>query len=246
MMISHPIILKCPYCGGLRRIYSIRSGNTIGRTLWSDYKVHLPMLPHVSNVLRCPVCKRYHFYDSSQIVGECRSWGNASWGNLSYWSLKEAMEQLKPVGNDEMMLRMLIHWAYNDLYWKMSELEYYTDDFNTQRPYFIQNALRLISLNPDKPLFCAELYREIGDFDECLKLLSRIKKEDLSAREQGRVVEIKEKAEKQDSMIYAIIVGRNNPTRIPILNDDDTQYIYDPNNDPEEKDLFSLFDDDID
>ena len=128
MIPSKPNILKCPHCGGLRRVRSLVSGNTIGETFWSDGKIDYPMLPSISDVLRCPVCKKFHFYDHSQIVGKCKSRGNASWGNLSYASLKEAMEQLQPTDKEEKKLRMMIHWAYNDLYWNITDMECQTPD----------------------------------------------------------------------------------------------------------------------
>ena len=45
----------------------------ISETYWSDG--YMPdYQPTISPVLRCPVCKKYHFYHRSQIVGECRTY----------------------------------------------------------------------------------------------------------------------------------------------------------------------------
>lgn len=256
MRPSKPNILKCPHCGGLCRVRSIMSGNTIRAILWSDGKVDYPMLPPISKVLRCPVCKKYHFYESSQIVGKCKSWGNASLGKLSYASLKEAMEQLKPTGKEEETLRMMILWAYNDLYWDVTDAERQTKEYLAEREYFIQNTKAIIALNPDKPLFCAELYREIGEFERCIKILYSIKqqkddKTELEICDRRILIRNFEKAKNRilqkallhDSKVYAESHGRDEVTREPVIeeDDDESQYIYDPDNDPEEEDRFGRF-----
>ena len=255
MIPSKPNILRCPHCGGLRRVRSIMSGNTIGEIFWSDGKIDYPMLPSVSKVLRCPVCKKYHFYESSQIVGKCKSWGNASWGKLSYASLKETMEQLKPTGKEEETLRMMIHWAYNDLYWGVIDAERQTKEYLVEREYFIQNTKAIIALNPDKPLFCAELYREIEEFEQCIKTLYSIKqhKDERTGFDiyDGRILirnfekvknRILHKALLHDSKVYAEFHGRDEVTREPVIEgNDESQYIYDPDNDPEEEDWFDRF-----
>ena len=254
MRPSKPNILKCPHCGGLRRVRFLMSGNTIRAILWSDGKVDYPMLPPISKVLRCPVCKKYHFYESSQIVGKCKSWGNASCGKLSYASLKEAMEQLKPTGKDEISLRMMILWAYNDLYWGVTDAERQTKEYLAEREYFIQNAKAIIALYPDQPLFCAELYREIGEFEQCVKILYSIKqqKDEIAELEMGDwkfignlekgVNRILYKTLLHDSKVYAESHGRDEVTREPVIEEDDeSQYIYDPDNDPEEEDRFGRF-----
>lgn len=244
MIPSKPNILKCPHCGGLRRVCSIMSGNTCGKTIWSDHKVDLPMLPHISKVLRCPICKKYHFYESSQIIGKCKSLGNASWGKLSYKSLKEALLELAPTGEQEIMLRKMILWSYNDLYWKMADVECQTKEYLADREYFIQNAKELISLCPENKSLCAELYREIGEFEQCLQYTLDILVKMENPRTAKYLVELQtflQKNDKRDSKVYAVFHNDYELTREPVIEDDETQYIYDPNNDPEEGDFWDKF-----
>ena len=244
MIPSKPNILKCPHCGGLRRVRSIMSGNTCRKTIWSDHKVDLPMLPHISEVLRCPICKKYHFYESSQIVGECKSWGNANWGKLSYASLKEAMEQLKPTGKYEITLRMMILWAYNDLYWDVANEVCQTKEYLAEREYFIQNAKTLMALCPENKSLCAELYREIGEFEQCTQYTIDIIVKMENPRTANYLMELQtflQKADRRDSKVYAVSHGRDEATREPVIEEDDeSQYIYDPDNDPEEEDWFDM------
>ena len=87
MLPAKPNILKCPHCGRLMRISALMSGNTFDMVQWSDTKCVTPMMESVSPVLKCPVCKKYFFYNRDQIVGSCNTWCNSSWGHLSYKSL---------------------------------------------------------------------------------------------------------------------------------------------------------------
>ena len=221
------------------------SGNTCHKTIWSDHKVDLPMLPCISEVLRCPVCKKYHFYESSQIVGKCKSWGNASWGKLSYASLKEAMEQLKPTGKDEISLRKMILWAYNDLYWGVIDAERQTKEYLAEREYFIQNAKALMALCPENKSLCAELYRETGEFEQCTQYTIDIIVKMENPRTANYLMELQtflQKVDRRDSKVYAMFHGRDEVTREPVIEEDDeSQYIYDPDNDPEEEDWFDMF-----
>ena len=245
MIPSKPNILRCPHCGGLRRVRSIMSGNTIRAILWSDGKVDYPMLPHISKVLRCPVCKKYHFYELSQIVGKCKSWGNASWGGLSYTSLKEALLEIAPTGEKEIMLRKMILWAYNDLYWEIADVESPTKEHLAERENFIQNAKALMALCPENKSLCAELYRETGEFEQCTQYIIDIIVKMENPRTADYLMELQtflQKADRRDSKVYAVFHGRDEVTREPVMEEDDeSQYIYDPDNDPEEEDWFDMF-----
>lgn len=171
MLFGKPNILKCPLCGGLRRITGGEVFDCVSEVRWSDG--YMPdYQPSISPVLLCPVCKRYHFYEHSQITGKCRTYRSFGHGYLSYKHLKESLAELAPTGKKEEKLRKMILWAYNDLYWDIADEEKQTDDYLAERKYFVQNAKALIELCRDDTLYCAELLREIGEFEECLNLLT--------------------------------------------------------------------------
>lgn len=174
MIPSTPDILKCPHCGGLSRLSSIMSGNTCGMVQWSDTKRYTPMLPSLSAVQKCPSCEKYFFYERGLIVGNCESYGNSSWGHLSYTSLKDALEQLQPTGDNEIKLRIMILHGYNDHYGGCPGTKLPSDAPANERIYFENNARRLIELMPDNKVFCAELYRELGEFEQSLSILNNI------------------------------------------------------------------------
>ena len=226
MEFDNPLILECPHCGGLRRISCLLSGNDSGMTIWSDQKVDLPSMPSTSPVLRCPICKKYHFYNRSQIVGECRTHYDADFGYLSYESLKEALEQLKPQGKDEETLRMMLLWSYNDLYGQMHNVEILPDELQRERQFFRENALALFRLRPEDTLLHAELLRELGDFDKSITILKKICIEQPSIH----AITIIQKAANKDANVCIIESDKFSETeRFPIK--DDKGYIYSPRKD---------------
>lgn len=201
MILANPYILKCPHCSGLMRVSSIISGNTFGMTQWSDLKSYYPMFRRVSPVLRCSVCERYFLSRDGQIVGKCKLQRKSSWGDLSYKSLKEAFEQIQPSGDDEKELRLMLLHGYNDNYGGCADSELPSDAPIDERKYFEDNAKRLIELIPDNKLFCAEIYRELGEFEKSLELLNGVA---ITANLADFVEQIKSRALQHDSRVFII------------------------------------------
>ena len=201
MIPATPNILKCPHCGGLSRLSSIISGNTCGMVQWSDTKRYTPMLPSISTVQKCPSCEKYFFYERGLIVGTCESYGNSSWGHLSYASLKDALEQLQPTGDKEIKLRIMILHGYNDYYGGCPGTKLPSDAPANERIYFEKNARRLIELMPENKVFCAELYRELGEFEQALAILNNITADGYMAQ---IVEQLKERALMNDSSVFVL------------------------------------------
>lgn len=180
MIPCNPKVLKCPHCGEFKTVDAIISGNTIGKVVWSDMKSYCPMLPRPSYVQRCPSCRKYFFNDKSVQAGYAESECSSSLGELSYLSLKEAFNQLAPAGENEEIMRMMLLWAYNDIYGGCKRVSDCKDVPAEEREYFVNNVNALIAIcqNNDEHLFVAELYREIGEFDKCIAELKAIKDEE--------------------------------------------------------------------
>lgn len=231
MLPAQPNILKCPHCGGLRRISSLMSGNTSGAKQWSDAKREFPMLPNISLVMRCPHCKRYHFYDSKQIVGTCETYGQSSFGNLSYASLKEALTQLRPTGDNELDLRILLVHAYNDLYGGCPGTRNPAEAPAEERLFFERNARRIIELHSDNQLFCAELYREMGEFDKALSILRNISGDDNTLYIAKLMAE---HAMQSDPCVFVLTHDKSDALRH--AQKDDVAYVYTPEKDVEVED----------
>lgn len=200
---------------------ALLSGNDIGMTIWSDQKADLPSLPSISPVLRCPVCKKYHFYHRSQIVGECRTHYNDDFGYLSYESLKEALVELDPKGEKEKELRMMLLWAYNDKYGQMHNVKIFPAELERERKFFRENAIALFRLKPNDYLLHAELFREMGEFENCLAVLDKI----VDNKQSIDYATIRERARSEDSNVFIVELDKFSETeRYPIK--DDKGYIY--------------------
>jgi hypothetical protein len=202
------------------------SGNTFGAKQWSDAKREYPMLPNTSLVMRCPHCKRYHFYDSKQIVGTCETYGQSSFGNLSYASLKEALEQLRPTGDNELSLRIMLVHAYNDLYGGCPGTRNPAEAPAAERQFFVRNARRIIEIHSDNELFCAELYREMGEFDKALSILCSIRGDDVAINIAKLMAE---RAKLCDPCVFVLNQDKSDVLRH--AHTDDTLYIYTPEKD---------------
>lgn len=228
MLPAKPNILKCPHCGGLRRQSALLSRNTFGAKQWSDAKREFPMLSYTSRVMRCPHCQRYHFYNSNHIVGECETYGQSSFGNLSYASLKEALAQLHPTGDNELDLRIMLVHAYNDLYGGCPGTRKPSEAPAEERLFFEQNVRRVIQMHSENRLFCAELYREIGEFDQALAILR-----DISGDDNTRYIAqlMAERAEQCDPCVFVLKQDCSGVLRH--AQNDDPVFVYDPKMDVE-------------
>ena len=165
MLPAHSALLRCPHCGALKEVLQLMSGNTIGATLWSDGKEIAPMLPRVSRIQRCPTCSKYFFYSLDVTSGTSNRYGSQS-GELPLEYLKQALTQLQPTGNDEHILRINILWAFNDRYGDMEQSDIPIEEWE----YHVDNVHHLVQMDIDA-LLRAELFREIGDFEQAIQIL---------------------------------------------------------------------------
>jgi hypothetical protein len=67
--------------------------------------------------------------------------------------------------------------------------------------FFEDNARRLLELIPENRLFCAEIYRELGEFDKSLELLDDIVGDN---RITAIAEQIKECASRRDSSVFIV------------------------------------------
>ena len=94
-------------------------------------------------------------------------------GTLTFQEAKEAYEQLYESSNEKrkFTLRLYILYAFNDEHGRIGlEHSQESDDFK----FFKENCLELIKMKKTIPTLKAELYREIGDFEECISYLDSL------------------------------------------------------------------------
>lgn len=178
MMPGNPQILICPFCGTEKQIMSLISGNTFGAELWSDNKQIAPMLPEISYVQKCPHCGKYYITEKQE-VKYAKDGYSFEKGLLTYPEMKEAFTQLSEEGflneKEEINVRMMLHHAYNDYYYRTEEKKVISEEDKT---LFHENGLWLINNLITDSVMKAEFYREIGEIDTARSILDSITVED--------------------------------------------------------------------
>lgn len=174
MTLGPPYRLTCPKCGGQKLVASIASGNTFGGTLWSDSKHDYRMLPQPSFVQHCPACGHYYFLNDGHPMATEEESFSFDFGNLSFEQTDKAFEELYDEKlEEEYKMQLLFLWLYryNDKYGGR-EGENCSDRCPkpiAERHKAIVNTL--LDHQADNVLLCAELHREMGEFDKCMNWL---------------------------------------------------------------------------
>ena len=233
MLPAYCKLALCPRCGGEKEIVQIMSGNTYGAWLWSDSKQIAPMLPQVSPIQKCPTCGHYYFLknvnkkegdtysdeegwlsfddaieafnelmtDDRRHIEEWKTW---SWfdddkDDENSEAFKTWLQNNKQ--KDLELLTIIIVWAFNDMI--------RNGEVPSQEQYEVFKTM--VSSNLKQPILSnnellkAELYREIGEFDECLVTLEKFNPEDeFLADIRKRIID---KAQEHDDKVFVIIKG---------------------------------------
>lgn len=202
MMPGNPRILICPFCATEKQIMSLISGNTFGTELWSDNKQIAPMLPEISYVQKCPHCGKYYI-TGRQEVKYAKDGYSFEKGLLTYPEMKEAFTQLSEEGflneKEEINVRMMLHHAYNDYYYRTDEKKVISEEDKT---LFHENGLWLINNLITDSVMKAEFYREIGEIDTAKSIIDSITVEDEFLK---RIVTgIKERLEVNNCQVFKV------------------------------------------
>ena len=202
MMPGNPQILICPFCGTEKQIMSIISGNTFGAELWSDNKQIAPMLPEISYVQKCPHCGKYYI-TGRQEVKYAKDGYSFEKGLLTYPEMKEAFTQLSEEGflneKEEINVRMMLHHAYNDYYYRTEEKKVISED---DKNLFHENGLWLINNLITDSVMKAEFYREIGEIETAKNIIDSITVEDEFLKRI--VTAIKERLEVNNCQVFKV------------------------------------------
>jgi hypothetical protein len=166
------IVRECPHCKAHVVQEDTLSGNTIGAIYWTDGKREAKMLPDHPALVRCPACAKLFWVEEAAQVGLGFEVAKGKPQVLAP-SEKEMMDALaRPglSGDKEIYLRMHAWWKANDA-WRWVP---------NSKPAFsreqVQSLHALTALldesEPGQRILKAEIARELGNFDECLLLLS--------------------------------------------------------------------------
>ena len=215
-----PQLVTCPYCGKEKKLMTLISGNTIGMRQWSDSFYYAPHLPKVSNVQKCPHCGGFFMYpdaqkrsdDSKEEFNFC-----LDTGHLSYPEMKQAfllLEDSVKGKESEIALRIAFLHNFNEAFREYEKNSWDKDegianekqrnetDFDLHRSNLNAIISLLDSSETDNAPFIAEIYRELGRFDDCIATIEKFKTEDSYI--QLIVKSIREKALTNDDKVFEI------------------------------------------
>ena len=166
------IIRECPHCKAHVVQEETVSGNTISATYWTDGKREAKMLPDHPLLAKCPVCSGLFWVDEAV---EVDTGFDAAKGKQQVWapSEKDLLGFLAgPAlpGDKEIYLRITAWRSANDVWRRIPNA---TPAFSKNQE---QNLKALSDMldekEPNQRILKAEIARELGNFDECLGLLS--------------------------------------------------------------------------
>ena len=247
-------ILTCPHCGTKKEVISLLSGNTVGGVVWSDQYVEYPFYKVASDIQKCPHCHKYYVIDKeielplslNQVklltgnTDNCHldcflilntkeyDW-NASTNNtgkLNFTDMHRAYIQLnKELNNKEHKRKLYINYiqCFNTHFFRNNDIQ--RNPTPVEWAWFVDCVSKFIPLAFDSEvIFVAELQREIGLFEACLKTLRKFELEDKEQHLDFRKM-IAERARNKDTGIFiwktiqkeeSSVFLRENPDSLPL------------------------------
>jgi hypothetical protein len=193
------IIRECPHSKAHVVQEETVSGNTIAATYWTDGKREAKMLPDHPWLAKCPVCSRLFWVDEAL---EVDTGFDAAKGKQQVLapSEKDVLGFLAgpelPRGKD-MYLRITAWRSANDA-WRWNPNA--TPAFSKEQEQNLRSmSVMLDETEPNQRILKAEIARELGEFDECIGLLSH----PFDERYEHAVAYIKKLAEEKIRVVKA-------------------------------------------
>jgi hypothetical protein len=214
-MIPGPdLVLACPYCGALARLFTLAQGSPIGAISWTDGCQDAPDAPAQPNVTRCHACGKVHWTVQAKEVGMIEPTATAANRAVKFadfanaapaeegmlapedWAGAPQMQRLDESGYLEALEQGLATTPEQELelrihaWWRGNDRhrKLDTSDRYPSTPAAIANAERLIELTNDGEhelvLFRAEALRELGRFEEAQAALYGLCSDYAPAREK--------------------------------------------------------------
>jgi hypothetical protein len=166
------IVRECPHCRAHIVQEDTLSGNTFGAKHYTDGKREAKMLPDHPWLVKCPFCRNLFWLDEAV---EVDTGFDAAKGNQKVLAPSEKEMLAYLAGNTlpkdkEVYLRLHAWWAANDVWrWVPNATPVFS---GVQTQNLDALASLLDESEPGQRILKAEIAREHGDFDQCLRLLA--------------------------------------------------------------------------
>ncbi len=172
LQYGEPVYKSCSDCAQAIEIRPLLSGNPVGGDLWSDGYMDTPFLPEQQLLGACPHCSAIVFLASLEpysLTAGLDPSVNYQFEPLCLEDYDRLIENLHHIAED--------HHAYLRIkYWHMGNHPRRNQDADAalsenERDNLIALLELLGNDDPDR-LMQAEIYRELGDFDNANRILS--------------------------------------------------------------------------
>ena len=202
MIIDPDLIIKCPACGSFQYRHSLGSGNTLNAVYFSDKKYIAPRCYDSPYFVKCPNCNVLFKITKKEVVG--KDYDNKyDYPYIAFLSIDEycrAINEGLYNGNkkDIISLRINLWRLFND---RLRNVNAYSFNFLTSRridfiemkkgslsdafeteeiTIYEENCRYILSFmsnykDDEDLLLRAELSRNIGQFENCINFLKKIK-----------------------------------------------------------------------
>ena len=181
-MTSYRIEIKqCPNCGCEFSAWAVNSCNTFGAKFYTDGSVEGPMYDNGSLLVICPGCSNYFWREDVPTLESIRdrdyfvdsdkqSFPRAEW--LEGRHFEDMVHQaFWRTPDEEKYIRIRAWWSSNSPYRDGSCQEF---RLSAEQEENLRRLLELLDADdPHGSLMKAEIFRELGQFEECLKQLAQ-------------------------------------------------------------------------
>jgi len=177
-----PILFySCPSCSVVHSKMSLLSGNTFDAITWSDGHQFAPMLIEFTHITKCSGCGTIFWLDDRTEVEHSSEDTTPSCNFLKLYEYQEFLSTAKTyTSEEERYLRTKFWRGMNNRVRKNEELFQNLDDERLWK----DNLMALLDLigtsETDELIWRAEIYRNLGEFEESKKILQRIDDSELN------------------------------------------------------------------
>lgn len=189
MLPGPTIIRECPHCKSPFKEWTMASGNTLGAQWWTDGKMEASMLPNRNSLVACPVCVKPVWIDEAKELARLKPVGYYAVereevpeeslykdmeDQLEYSDsptaevYKLALNQPDLDADKKRYIRFRLWWLWNDARRETGVASALSD----QEIENLEKLIPMLDISKQNGLLAkAEVFRELGRFDECIALI---------------------------------------------------------------------------
>lgn len=176
MRLNSPSVLKCPHCQNKMLHRTLLSMNTFGAKRWSDGKIESDGAPEIPFLTRCTACSKVFLITTAE-KHEASDDDKKRYSYIQHPDISEYWQAIKEnlfsTPDEEQLLHVKLMLKFNDgvrnntkLYADASEQKIWEENLH----WLLHKNIN----NPEQLWLCAEICRNLGDFERSVELLEKI------------------------------------------------------------------------